>query len=179
MYVIGGYVSSLSLFALPLLNIIYSCRIPHSITKGTPVLITTSTLLRPLLLLRHDWLNCHAYRQFLSRPELSHSPARHFSSLVNPFCVPPFPPLSMTFLATSFFFKCRCLGRLYRSPINHDPTSLLHPIHLLARHGYRIHMRSPLVCIASVQCFGRRQGEIRIWRVAVTIVDYTCIAIVA
>jgi hypothetical protein len=173
-------VSFLFLFALAvLLNIICSCHTPHSTTKGTPVLITTSTLLRPLLLLRRDWLNCYAYRQFLSRPELSHSLLSISQASQTPFTCLAGSSVVHDIPCNLFFFKCRSLGRLYRSPINHDPTSLLHPIHLLARHGYRVHWRSPSVCIASVQCFERRQGEIRILRVAVTIVDYTCIAIVA
>jgi len=48
------------------------------------------------------------------------------------------------------------LGRFHRNPFK----SPLHTTHLLARHGYCVHMRSPSVCIASVQCFGRRRMKI-------------------
>jgi len=45
------------------------------------------------------------------------------------------------------------LGRFHRNSFK----AFLHSTHLLARHGYCVHMRSLSVCIASVQCFGRRR----------------------
>jgi hypothetical protein len=91
-------------------------------------------------------------------------PTHHFSILANAsfLSLPPVPPLSIDTPCHFFFFflfyKCRSVGHSHRSAINHYSTSPLHSTHLLTRHGYCVHMRPPLVCIASVQCFGRRQG---------------------
>jgi hypothetical protein len=138
----------------------------------TPVLTTTSTHPFPFSPITSDASGEIVVPRSSSRVQ---SPIPPYSSFLNP-RQPLFVSAGTTVVhrhsLPPLFFKCRSLGRSHCSPINHYSTSALHSTHLLARHGYCVHMRSPLVCIASVQCFGRRQGEDRISRVAITIVDY-------
>jgi hypothetical protein len=151
---------------------------PHSIIKGTPVLVTTSTLLRPLLLLRRDWLNRYAYQQFLSRPELSHSLLSISQTSQTPFMCLAGPSVVHD-IPCHFFSNVDVLVVYTALRLIMTPRRSYIPYIFLLDMVIVFICGSPLVCIALVQCFERRQGEIRILRVAVTIVDYTCIAIFA
>jgi hypothetical protein len=139
------------------LNIIPRCLTPHSITMRTPVLTTTST--HPSLF---SPATSGASGKIVVRRSSSRvqSPITPYSSFLNPRQTLFVSPAGSTVVLRHSLplFLNVDLGRSHRSPINHYSTSPLHCTHLLARHGYCVHMRPPSVCIASVQCFGRRQG---------------------
>jgi hypothetical protein len=119
----------------------------------SPPLLPTHLRSLPLLSARVVKLLCPVVPLAFRTQSL---PTHHFSNLAIPSSLSPADSTVVHRHSLPLFLNVD-LGRSHRSPINHYSTSPLHYPHLLARHGYRVHMRLPLVCIASVQCFGRRQ----------------------
>jgi hypothetical protein len=103
----------------------------------------------------------------------SHTQRNHLLPNPCPLSV-SYPPSSINTPYRSRFI-IRSRDRLPRCPVNLSLTSNIRPTHF-ARHGYCVHIRSHLVCIASVQCSGRseRRGEVAD---VYTINDKTCIVL--
>lgn len=103
----------------------------------------------------------HSYRVHACRPQSLRN--QHMTILTASFYLPPDPQLSINKHSLPLFlFITISVDCLHCCLVNLSPTSYIHSTHL-ARHGYCVHIRSLLVCIAPLQCSRgseRRGGEI-------------------